>query len=104
MGRRAQPPGGWATRRSELQCTAASRDLRSPAGDLGCCCAAITRTRLAFRLPTTPPARPQVHTILPNDQGAQLLLLGHRRIEQTGLVSADPLKVGISHLKDLVSP
>ena len=28
-----------------------------------------------------------MHTIVPHEQGAQLLLVGHRRIEQTGLVS-----------------
>ncbi|KAL4421915.1 hypothetical protein ABPG77_005199 [Micractinium sp. CCAP 211/92] len=42
----------------------------------------------------------QVHTIVPTDQGAQLLLLGHRRIERTGLVEKDPLRVSISHLKE----
>ncbi|KAI3429896.1 hypothetical protein D9Q98_010207 [Chlorella vulgaris] len=42
----------------------------------------------------------QVHTIVPHDQGAQLLLLGHRRIEQTGLVDRDPLRVSILHLKE----
>ncbi|PSC68558.1 Lon protease mitochondrial [Micractinium conductrix] len=42
----------------------------------------------------------QVHTIVPTEQGAQLLLLGHRRIEQTGLVERDPLRVGITHLKE----
>ena len=44
----------------------------------------------------------QVHTIVPTEQGAQLLLLGHRRIEQTGLVERDPLRVGITHLKEQV--
>ena len=34
------------------------------------------------------PVLPQVHTIVPHEQGAQLLLLGHRRIQQNGLVRA----------------
>jgi hypothetical protein len=45
---------------------------------------------------------PQVHTIVPHEQGAQLLLLGHRRIQQTGLVGRDPLRLSILHLKDQV--
>eukprot|EP00887_Chlorella_sp_A99_P003851 scaffold11.g3851.t1 len=42
----------------------------------------------------------QVHTIVPHDQGAQLLLLGHRRIRRTSLLESDPLRVGVLHLKD----
>ncbi|KAL4437435.1 hypothetical protein ABPG75_004574 [Micractinium tetrahymenae] len=42
----------------------------------------------------------QVHTIVPTDQGAQLLLLGHRRIERTALVEKDPLRLSITHLKE----
>ncbi|GAX85453.1 hypothetical protein CEUSTIGMA_g12869.t1 [Chlamydomonas eustigma] len=44
----------------------------------------------------------QVHTILPGDSAdsAQLLLLGHRRIRRTAIVSADPLRVRIEHLRD----
>lgn len=44
----------------------------------------------------------QVHTIVPHEQGAQLLLLGHRRIQQTGLMDRDPLRLSILHLKDQV--
>ncbi|KAK2078600.1 hypothetical protein QBZ16_003440 [Prototheca wickerhamii] len=42
----------------------------------------------------------QVHAIIPHDQGAQLLLLGHRRIRQTGLAGRDPLRVAVEHLRD----
>ncbi|KAF8065961.1 lon protease [Scenedesmus sp. PABB004] len=44
----------------------------------------------------------QVHTILAGDtaDSAQLLLLGHRRLKRETLVSSDPLRVGVSHLRD----
>ncbi|GIL92222.1 hypothetical protein Vretimale_18475 [Volvox reticuliferus] len=44
----------------------------------------------------------QVHTVLAGDAGdsAQLLLLGHRRVRKTGVISSDPLRVHIDHLRD----
>lgn len=42
----------------------------------------------------------QVHTVVPHEQGAQLLLLGHRRLRKTGVVSVDPLRCSVMHLKD----
>lgn len=42
----------------------------------------------------------QVHTIAPHEAGAQLLLLGHRRIRWTDVRSLDPLCLSILHLKD----
>ncbi|KAJ9508111.1 hypothetical protein QJQ45_021406, partial [Haematococcus lacustris] len=44
----------------------------------------------------------QVHTLLTGDtsDSAQLLLLGHRRIRRKAVISAEPLKVHIEHLKD----
>lgn len=42
----------------------------------------------------------QVHAIIPHDQGAQLLLLGHRRVRRTGLAGRDPLRVSVQHLRD----
>lgn len=42
----------------------------------------------------------QVHSIAPSDQGAQLLLLGHRRLLRTDVISTDPLRVAVQHLKD----
>ncbi|PNW82498.1 hypothetical protein CHLRE_06g281350v5 [Chlamydomonas reinhardtii] len=44
----------------------------------------------------------QVHTVLAGDSAdsAQLLLLGHRRIRKTGVISADPLRVHVDHLRD----
>ncbi|KAG2430217.1 hypothetical protein HXX76_010316 [Chlamydomonas incerta] len=44
----------------------------------------------------------QVHTVLAGDSpdSAQLLLLGHRRIRKTGVISADPLRVHVDHLRD----
>ena len=53
--------------------TTRAHTLPAPAHTHACC------------KPTTTPL--QVHTIVPHDQGAQLLLLGHRRIQQTHLVS-----------------
>lgn len=42
----------------------------------------------------------QVHTIVPHDSGAQLLLLGHRRLRQSGVASTDPLRLAVKHLRD----
>lgn len=42
----------------------------------------------------------QVHTIAPTEGGAQLLLLGHRRLLRTATTADDPLKVAVQHLKD----
>eukprot|EP00878_Enallax_costatus_P038130 GHUV01043289.1.p1 GENE.GHUV01043289.1~~GHUV01043289.1.p1 ORF type:complete len:305 (+),score=59.91 GHUV01043289.1:230-1144(+) len=44
----------------------------------------------------------QVHTILAGDtaDSAQLLLLGHRRIKREAVLSASPLRVVVSHLRD----
>eukprot|EP00890_Picochlorum_soloecismus_P006709 jgi/Picsp_1/863/NSC_04351-R1_protein len=42
----------------------------------------------------------QVHTVVPHEQGAQLLLLGHRRLRKTGVVSVDPLRCSVLHMKD----
>ena len=42
----------------------------------------------------------QVHTIVPHEKGAQLLLLGHRRLRATGLANDDPLRLTVTHLKD----
>lgn len=42
----------------------------------------------------------QVHTVVPHDNGAQLLLLGHRRLRQTGVASVDPLRLAVKHLRD----
>ncbi|KAG2492403.1 hypothetical protein HYH03_009349 [Edaphochlamys debaryana] len=44
----------------------------------------------------------QVHTVLTGDSSdsAQLLLLGHRRIRKTAVLSTDPLRVHIEHLRD----
>jgi len=42
----------------------------------------------------------QVHTVVPHEQGAQLLLLGHRRIRRTGVASTSPLKYRIDHIRD----
>ncbi|GFR50901.1 hypothetical protein Agub_g13195 [Astrephomene gubernaculifera] len=44
----------------------------------------------------------QVHTVLAGDSGdsAQLLLLGHRRVRKTKVISSDPLRVHIDHLRD----
>ena len=42
----------------------------------------------------------QVHTVVPHEQGAQLLLLGHRRLKRTGTLSVDPLRYTVVHLKD----
>lgn len=42
----------------------------------------------------------QVHTVVPHDQGAQLLLLGHRRLRRTGVAQDDPLRCSVQHIKD----
>lgn len=42
----------------------------------------------------------QVHTIVPHEKGAQLLLLGHRRLRATGVSSTDPLRLSVLHLRD----
>lgn len=42
----------------------------------------------------------QVHTVVPHEEGAQLLLLGHRRLKKTGVISFDPLRLSVAHLKD----
>ena len=42
----------------------------------------------------------QVHTVVPHDQGAQLLLLGHRRLKRTGVAQDDPLRCTVQHIKD----
>lgn len=42
----------------------------------------------------------QVHTVVPHEQGAQLLLLGHRRLRKTGVVSVDPLRCSVMHMRD----
>jgi Lon-like ATP-dependent protease len=42
----------------------------------------------------------QVHTIVPHEHGAQLLLLGHRRLRRTGVAGDDPLRLSVLHLKD----
>lgn len=42
----------------------------------------------------------QVHTVVPHEEGAQLLLLGHRRLKKTGVSSFDPLRLSVVHLKD----
>ncbi len=42
----------------------------------------------------------QVHTVVPHDQGAQLLLLGHRRLRRTGVAQDDPLRCTVQHIKD----
>lgn len=42
----------------------------------------------------------QVHTVVPHEEGAQLLLLGHRRLKKTGISSFDPLRLSVAHLKD----
>jgi Lon-like ATP-dependent protease len=42
----------------------------------------------------------QVHTIVPHEKGAQLLLLGHRRLRATGVSSGDPLRLSVLHLRD----
>ncbi len=44
----------------------------------------------------------QVHTILSGDtpDSAQLLLLGHRRIRRKSVISSEPLRVRIEHLRD----
>jgi Lon-like ATP-dependent protease len=42
----------------------------------------------------------QVHTIVPHEKGAQLLLLGHRRLRATGVSSSDPLRLSVLHLRD----
>lgn len=42
----------------------------------------------------------QVHTIVPHERGAQLLLLGHRRLQRTAVAGQDPLRLTVTHLKD----
>ncbi|KAF6254413.1 Lon protease C-terminal proteolytic domain-containing protein [Scenedesmus sp. NREL 46B-D3] len=44
----------------------------------------------------------QVHTILAGDSAdsAQLLLLGHRRLKREAVLSSEPLRVAVSHLRD----
>lgn len=42
----------------------------------------------------------QVHTIVPHEKGAQLLLLGHRRLRRTSVVNLDPLRLAVTHLRD----
>lgn len=42
----------------------------------------------------------QVHTIVPHEKGAQLLLLGHRRLRATGAAGTDPLRLSVEHLRD----
>eukprot|EP00879_Flechtneria_rotunda_P013415 GHRR01014005.1.p1 GENE.GHRR01014005.1~~GHRR01014005.1.p1 ORF type:complete len:539 (+),score=198.08 GHRR01014005.1:193-1809(+) len=44
----------------------------------------------------------QVHTVLAGDTegSAQLLLLGHRRLKREAVLSTDPLRVAVSHLRD----
>lgn len=42
----------------------------------------------------------QVHTIVPHDKGAQLLLLGHRRLRRTAVYAPDPLRLSVLHLRD----
>lgn len=65
----------------------------SPSHTLNCSFHAYALSSSLSCTAVNPPAchpRPhlwQVHTIVPTDQGAQLLLVGHRRIERTGLVS-----------------
>lgn len=41
-----------------------------------------------------------VHTLASGDGGAQLLLLGHRRMRATRVAEADPLSLSITHLRD----
>jgi ATP-dependent Lon protease len=41
-----------------------------------------------------------VHTLAAGDGGAQLLLLGHRRVRSTRVIEADPLTLAITHLRD----
>ncbi|KAK9806741.1 hypothetical protein WJX72_001031 [[Myrmecia] bisecta] len=43
----------------------------------------------------------QVHAIMPHEHGAQLLLLGHRRLRRLHSVTQSPLTVAVEHLKDL---
>ena len=42
----------------------------------------------------------QVHTVVPHEEGAQLLLLGHRRLRKTGIFDRDPLRLSVAHLRD----
>mmetsp|Transcript_6754 Transcript_6754/g.19426 ORF Transcript_6754/g.19426 Transcript_6754/m.19426 type:complete len:811 (+) Transcript_6754:304-2736(+) len=42
----------------------------------------------------------QVHSIAPTDKGAQLLLLGHRRLRIVNQVGEAPLRFAVQHLKD----
>ncbi|KAI8110459.1 hypothetical protein M9435_002133 [Picochlorum sp. BPE23] len=42
----------------------------------------------------------QVHTVVPHEEGAQLLLLGHRRLRKTGVYEIDPLRLSVAHMKD----
>eukprot|EP00889_Picochlorum_renovo_P004149 jgi/Picre1/31179/NNA_006533.t1 len=42
----------------------------------------------------------QVHTVVPHEEGAQLLLLGHRRLRKTGVYELDPLRLSVAHMKD----
>lgn len=42
----------------------------------------------------------QVHTIVPHEKGAQLLLLGHRRLRATGVAGDAPLRLAVTHLRD----
>lgn len=41
-----------------------------------------------------------VHTIAAHEGGAQLLLLGHRRLRATGAVATEPLSVSVAHVPD----
>ena len=42
----------------------------------------------------------QVHTVVPHEEGAQLLLLGHRRLRKTSVYEIDPLRLSVAHIKD----
>ena len=43
----------------------------------------------------------QVHHVIPNDDGgAQLLLMGHRRLKKVGIMGEDPLRFLVQNLKD----
>ena len=41
-----------------------------------------------------------VHTVAAHEGGAQLLLLGHRRLHATGTVATDPLSLAVAHVPD----
>jgi ATP-dependent Lon protease len=59
-----------------------------------------TEERLTVEMLHTLGTFAQVHTIVPHDDGAQLLLLGHRRLRRNGVAGTDPLRLTVEHLRD----